>query len=194
MRIGGVSLYAALAAGAALLAVIAAAVLFWRERFERVPPRERYDQYIAQAADRHNVPPALVQAVIAVESSYRPRVRGKDGELGLMQITVPVAQDWRRHTGRKYGAKGLLLDPRLNIEIGTWYLGRALRRWREYRHGVKLALAQYNAGPGKVTEWVPQSPRADPIDGISYPGTRQYIKKVLSTCKRIRQTRDKKHE
>ncbi len=176
-----------IAVGGVLFLGVVAGLILWRESGREERMRERLGRYIRRASHRHNVSPYLIKAVIKVESSFQVHARGKAGEMGLMQIKEAVAKDWSRHTGRGYGAKGLLFDPRLNIEIGTWYLGRGLERWREYRHHVVLALAQYNAGPSTVTKWVPESMNADPLEKISYPGTRQYIKKVLTCRKQFRE-------
>ncbi len=141
--------------------------------------RQRYDNLILEAATRNHVPPLLVKAVIARESSFNPYARGAAGEIGLMQITAGAVSDWARITGHDVPLTGLLFDPTLNIEIGTWYLGRALAQWREYRDAERLALAQYNAGRERAKDWAPKDPReALRLSRISIGSTREYIKKV----------------
>jgi soluble lytic murein transglycosylase len=145
-------------------------------------PRQRsmaYDSIIWEASRRHRISPLLVKAVIRRESKFSPWARGRAGEVGLMQITDHVVQDWERWSGERCAAKGMLFDPRLNIEIGTWYLALALKRWRGYRDVEMLALAQYNAGPANAGRWAPKDPRERVLNRIRFPMTREYILKVL---------------
>jgi len=138
-----------------------------------------YKTMIEEAASRHSVSPDLVRAVIRQESEFRPRMIGGVGELGLMQITPNAARDWYRAHGREYRFRGLLLDPRLNIEIGTWYLARGLRYWEEYSDADVLALAEYNAGRRRVRQWAPDDPRENAIDSVGFSSTKAYIIRIL---------------
>lgn len=147
--------------------------------------RNRYDKIIWEAADRHRVSPFLVKAVIYRESSFQPWVTGDAGELGLMQIRKKTAvADWERVTGQRCPFGGLLFDPKLNIEIGTWYLGQAMRQWHDYRDREVLALAQYNAGRTNAKKWAPKDKRETVRRSkISFSSTREYISKVLEARK-----------
>jgi soluble lytic murein transglycosylase len=96
-----------------------------------------------------------------------------------MQITMAAVKDWERDTGQKCWLRGLLYDPELNIEVGTWYLSAALVRWRGYRDAEILALAQYNAGARNAARWAPSDPAdAMPLSRVSFPSTREYISRV----------------
>lgn len=96
-----------------------------------------------------------------------------------MQITPGAVKDWQRATGQRCRFNGMLFDPRLNIEIGTWYLSKAVATWQDYRDSDVLALAQYNAGPSRAREWRPKDPREElELSRISFPSTREYIKRV----------------
>ena len=95
---------------------------------------QKYDTLILEISERHGVDPCLIKAVIWRESGFRPYARGTSGEIGLMQIMPDKAvSDWARKHRRPDPPKGSLFTPRLNIEIGTWYLSRALRRWNSYK-------------------------------------------------------------
>ena len=88
----------------------------------------RYDELIVKAARRNGVDPCLIKAVIWKESRFDKRARGLKGEVGLMQIMPDLAAaDWARVKGFRTPSRGALFDPELNIEIGSWYLSRALR-------------------------------------------------------------------
>ena len=75
-----------------------------------------------------------------------------------------------------------LLSPELNIEIGTWYLSRALNRYRGSREAVALALCEYNAGPSRAEEWVPDpdTPDESVFDLISISSTKKYVLDILN--------------
>ena len=138
-----------------------------------------YDNMISSSARRHALPPGLIKAVIRQESKFRPWAAGHAGEIGLMQITRRAVTDWENHTGRRCEYNGMLRNPRLNIEIGSWYLGRAFDRWLEYRDAEALALAEYNAGRSSALKWAPDDKRESVLPRVSFPSTREYIKSVL---------------
>ncbi len=150
-------------------------------RMDRVALR----RIIHEAAARQGVSEMLVEAVIRRESDYRPLARGRAGEMGLMQITAGAVRDWERATGFHCANRGVLFDPRLNVEIGTWYLARALRRWRGYAGADILALAQYNAGPGNVGRWVARKGRGSGLESVRFSSTRKYIETVLDYRKQL---------
>jgi soluble lytic murein transglycosylase-like protein len=102
--------------------------------------RAAYDPIIARHAAENDVPLALAHAVIEVESSYRPNVRGSAGEVGLMQIKPATA----RGLGFRGSVKALY-DPETNIRFGMKYLGEARRLGDGTTCGTIL---KYNAGHG----------------------------------------------
>ena len=115
-----------------------------------------------EAARRHNLDPALVQAVVAVESGFRPDAVSPKGAQGLMQL-MPA-------TARYLGVKDSL-DPVDNLDGGVRYLRGLLQR---YNGDVKRALAAYNAGEGAVARHGGVPP---------YPETLAYVRKVLERVK-----------
>ena len=99
-----------------------------------------------------------------------------------MQVTEAAGRDWARATGRKDFGRDLLWDERVNIEAGTWYLSRALRRWQSKDDPVPFALAEYNAGLGNVLRWLPQGDAtmsAGFMAAIRFPSVRRYVETVL---------------
>lgn len=94
---------------------------------------------ILDAARRHRIDPALVAAVIRVESNFSPRALSPKGARGLMQL-MPA-------TARRLGV-GRVFDPRENVDGGTLYLSRLAERFGET--DVERILAAYNAGEGAV--------------------------------------------
>jgi soluble lytic murein transglycosylase-like protein len=122
------------------------------------PEDSPFHQLILQAADRHDVDPALVKAVILAESNYNPRAISRRGAKGLMQL-MPA-------TAKALGVKDLF-DPESNINGGVKYLRKLLDR---FGGDVELALAAYNAGSRYVRKYRGVPP---------FRATRFYIRKVM---------------
>ena len=123
----------------------------------RGPSRREYDGLILQLGRRHRVQPALVKAVIAAESNFRPEAVSRVGAQGLMQLMPATAQE--------LGVERPFVVHE-NIDGGVRYLRQMLDRYGD----VTRALAAYNAGPTAV----------DQYGGIPpYPETRSYVARVL---------------
>jgi soluble lytic murein transglycosylase-like protein len=85
-------------------------------------PVHSYDKLIAAHASKNGVPEALVHRVVLRESRYNPRLIGRGGCIGLMQIKLATA----RGVGYSGSAEGLL-DPETNLTYGVKYLAGAYR-------------------------------------------------------------------
>jgi Transglycosylase SLT domain len=104
--------------------------------------RDEYRPIIEREALAFGLPPALVDAVMAVESRYNPAVVGMDGEIGLMQVMPPTA--------RMLGFTGTAADlavPSTNIHYGVMYLAGA---WRLAGEDLCTAAMKYRAGHGET--------------------------------------------
>lgn len=121
-------------------------------------PEPPFHRLILQAADTHNIEPALIKAVILAESNYNPKAVSKRGARGLMQL-MP-------RTAAALGVEDLF-DPAENINGGVKYLRQLLDR---FDNDVRLALAAYNAGSRHVRNYNGVPP---------FNATRLYIKKVF---------------
>jgi len=117
-----------------------------------------FEQEIAEAAARYEVPPRLVWAVIHVESGFNRRAVSRKGARGLMQL-MP-------QTAAVLGVRDCF-NARQNIDGGTRHLRGLLVR---FRHDVRLAVAAYNAGEKPVLTYGGVPP---------YPETRQYVADVM---------------
>lgn len=146
----------------------------------------RYDDEIREVAARYGVDPLLVKAVIWRESRFHPEKVGGAGERGLMQVTEGAAQDWVRAEKIETFAPTDLFDSRTNITVGTWYLSKALERYRTKSNPVPFALAEYNAGRTRVDRWVGESgmgekaTAGDLLSAMDYPTTRKYISDIVA--------------
>ena len=145
----------------------------------------RYDSLIAQASARHGVNPSLVKAVIWRETRFQPQLQGSHGERGLMQITEVAATDWVKAEKVETFVPTDLFDPKTNIEIGTWYLGRAIKHWAHKDDPIPFALAEYNAGRTRVKRWEKSSGpitdfTAEDLKGVmDFPLTKQYVASIV---------------
>ncbi len=129
--------------------------------------------------------PALLLAVARQESLFDPAARSAAGALGLMQLMPATAEAMSRDLGERYTRSRLTRDPDFNVRLGAVYLGQQLAR---FDNEPVLALAAYNAGPRRVTDWLGQNgdPRGnDPyrlidwIELIPFAETRNYVQRVL---------------
>lgn len=134
-------------------ASVASPAVEWRQR------AATYSALIDRAAARAAVHPALVRAVIAVESAFQPRALSRAGAQGLMQLLPSTA--------RRYGV-GNAFDPEQNVGGGARYLSYLLAR---YKNNLELALAAYNAGEAAVDRHGGHIP--------PYAETRQYVPAVM---------------
>ena len=127
-----------------------------------------------------SVDPYLVAAVMREESGFNPGAVSSTGALGLMQIMPSTGRFIARKIGRDLNDKRELLDPDMNIEMGSWYLGHLARR---FDNDIVLTVASYNAGPSAVSRWTETLPVEldEFIESIPYPETRRYAKKVLKS-------------
>ncbi|HEY8184447.1 MAG TPA: lytic transglycosylase domain-containing protein [Pyrinomonadaceae bacterium] len=159
----------------------------------------RYDGLIARQAGIYRVDPDLVWSIIYEETYFSPWKNGKDGEIGLMQITPAVARQWASETGMReferqvaQSPASLLRDPERNIQIGCWYLEKIYEQFRDVPHPEARVIAAYNAGPSRAVEWSkvfegsPQLSREEFINKIDIPSTRAYVVSILERYRKLK--------
>ena len=123
----------------------------------RTAPPMKLERIVDEAAERHNLDPALVNAVITTESGWNPQAVSDKGAMGLMQLIPGTAE--------RFGVENPF-DPAQNIDGGTAYLKTLLDR---YNGDLTLSLAAYNAGEHAV----------DRNGGVPpFWETRRYVRKV----------------
>ena len=149
------------------------------------PARFRqYDRLIRSVAVKHDLDPMLVKAVVWRESRFDPRKYGTAGERGLMQVSEKAADEWARENKIDNFRVEELFDPRKNLEAGTWYLQRALKRWEEEADPLPFALAEYNAGASRAQRWAGATsgqpvPTNEFLRNIDFPQTRNYVDSII---------------
>ena len=134
----------------------------------------RHEDIIRQQAQAKGLDPALIAAVIYVESRFISGRTSAAGAEGLMQITPETARDIARRSGGTQFTVEDLASPQINISYGSYLLRELLDR---YGGDTAAALAAYNAGPGNADRW--GGANLEPGD-IPFPETRAYVDRVLS--------------
>ena len=150
--------------------------------------RERREQrYLAQcdaAAREFDVPLAMVLAVIRTESDFRPRAVSSAGACGLMQLMPETFHFLGEEKFEESLSDGALFDPIVNIRYGTCYLSYLYGRFGSW----PTALAAYNAGEGRVSEWLedPALSRDGALLRIPFAETASYVTNTLSAFEAYR--------
>jgi soluble lytic murein transglycosylase len=125
---------------------------------------------IVRESRRQGLDPVMVAAVIEIESRFDPFARSDVGACGLMQLMPPTAKELLSERDGRLVAARHLFNPVLNIELGTAYIARLLRRFDGDLH---RALIAYNAGPSVARSLVRGSK--------SYRRLQAYPRAVLAT-------------
>jgi len=121
--------------------------------------RKQFAPMVSTVAKENGLDPALLHAVITVESGYNPKARSSKGAAGLMQLMPGTA--------RRYQVTDIW-DPRQNVSGGARYLRDLLAM---FNNNMGLALAAYNAGESAVIQHGNRIP--------PYPETRSYVPRVM---------------
>ncbi len=112
----------------------------------RLPARQqrRVAVTIVREAQRHELDPMLIIAVIRCESSFNNYAVSHVGAMGLMQVMPATGSYLAEKAGFRLGRSTNLFDAETNIELGTGYLADLIKRFGT----LEKALVAYNAGPG----------------------------------------------
>ncbi|MCL5006030.1 MAG: lytic transglycosylase domain-containing protein [Acidobacteria bacterium] len=129
----------------------------WEFTDARPPSHTEIDSIVRRVANRYQIDPKLVRAVIQAESGYDPRAVSAKGAMGLMQLIPSTAQ--------RFGVANPF-NPKQNIEGGVSYLSYLLKL---FGGNLPLSLAAYNAGENTVI-------RSGGIPAI--PETEHYVREV----------------
>jgi peptidoglycan lytic transglycosylase len=164
----------------------------------------RYDELIAREAGIHHVDPDLVWSIVYEETYFSPWKKGRNGEIGLMQVTPVVAREWAVETATVLephaldDTTALLSDPDRNVKIGCWYLEKAGQDYRDTPGREARMLAAYNAGPSRAADW-DRVPRGTPplneqqfIARIDISSTRAYVTSILGRYQRVKSAKSGK--
>ena len=158
----------------------------------------RFDAMIARQAAIYRVDPDLVWSIIYEETYFSPWKLGKDGEIGLMQVTPAVGREWATETGMRELERqmtadphSLLRDPERNIQIGCWYLEKIWEQFQDAPDVEARMVAAYNAGPSRAVEWSrvqegKTQTGAEFITRIDIPSTKAYVLSIIGRYREMK--------
>lgn len=127
---------------------------------------------------------AVVYAIARQESTFNAKAVSHAGARGLLQLMPGTARATARTYGLSFDNGRLISDPAYNAQLGAAHLGELIA---EYNGSYILTFAAYNAGRGRVREWIeaygdPRNPSVDPIDWVEripFSETRNYVQRIL---------------
>jgi len=162
----------------------------------------RYDSVIAREAARYHVDPDLVWSIAYEESYFRSWMKGRNGEIGLMQVTPAVARDWASENANASMQQraatqvdDVLGNPERNIQIACWYLQKAGDEYKDVTGREARMLAAYNAGPSRAADWNRVETGGRPLNEeefiarIDIPSTRAYVTSILERYRRVKSSK-----
>ena len=146
------------------------------------------EEYIPDKYKNSKETIALIHAIAHQESNFKVNAYSSAGARGMMQLMPYTAKRVCKSLGIRYYKKKLTTNPQYNILLGTTYINQMLKK---FDNSLPLALASYNAGPGRVKIWLKRygDPRTgeisyhDWIESIPISETRFYVKKVISNLR-----------
>ena len=127
---------------------------------------------------------SMTYAVARTESAFNPRDRSSANAVGLMQVTPEAGRDTAKRFGVSYDWDRMVNDPVYNTQMGAAELSALVS---EYKGCHIMVFAGYNAGRGRVREWIkahgdPRDPNVDPVDWVEripLSETRNYVQRVM---------------
>jgi soluble lytic murein transglycosylase len=165
-----------------------ASLKFWQKLFP-LP----YKNEVFENARAHGLDPFYVAGLIRQESEFNPGAKSRASAYGLMQLLPATGRMLGRKEGMRAVPASLLLNPAVSIRLGTEYLRGQLDSWEGdwFR-----TLAAYNAGPGRVHQWLNWANFREPIEfveSIPFTETREYVQAVLRNADMYRELYSGKH-
>jgi soluble lytic murein transglycosylase len=130
------------------------------------------------------IEPSVIYSVARTESSFDQRDKSAANAVGLMQVTPEAGRDTAKRFGLTYDWDKMVSDPVYNTQMGAAELSALMS---EYRGNQIMTFAGYNAGRGRVRDWVqargdPRDPKVDPVDWVEripLSETRNYVQRVI---------------
>lgn len=150
----------------------------WDDLDIRFPMAHR--NTLVRTAQQRGLESSWVYAITRQESGFMDDARSHAGATGLMQVMPATARETARRFGIRLQSPRQILDPDLNIQLGTAYLSQV---HRQFGHNRILATAAYNAGPQRVRQWLNESRELEFdvwVESLPFDETRQYVQNVLT--------------
>jgi soluble lytic murein transglycosylase len=148
--------------------------IYWHLLF----PQPYWTELLADSG-KNGLDPYLVASLIRQESEFNATAVSRANAYGLMQLLPSVGRSLAKKHGMKRFDTKQLLDPAVNLELGTTNLKQVLDR---FGGQVEYALAAYNAGDTPVRQWLASNDYKDVpefVESIPYTETRDYVQAIL---------------
>ncbi len=160
----------------------------------------RFDSLIARQAAIYRVDPDLVWSIIYEETYFSPWKTGKDGEIGLMQVTPTVGREWATETGMRELERQMATDPRKSpARSGTQHSDRLLVSRKDLRT-VSGQAGSRDANGRRLQCWTKPRGRVEPdaaagnvqsgaefINRIDIPSTKAYVLSIMQRYRRAQE-------
>ncbi len=146
----------------------------WEALFPRV-----YWSDVKRFSEQNKLDPYLVSSLIRQESEFNPAAYSRANAIGLMQLLPKVGHTLARQVKIRHYSTNMLLEPTINIQLGTRYFAQLLDR---YNGVLEYSLAAYNAGSDRVDDWRGAGPYRDTaefVESIPFTETREYVQAIL---------------
>ena len=151
---------------------------YWDDLDVRFPMPHR--EQLVRAAKSRDIHSSWVFAITRQESAFMADAKSQVGAMGLMQLMPATAKETARRFGIPLSSPQLAYRPEVNIQLGAAYLSQI---YGQFNGNRVLASAAYNAGPGRVRQWLRGADHLSYdvwIENIPFDETRQYVQNVLS--------------
>jgi len=151
------------------------ALRYYEQRF----PLASQDGLVPQAEEA-GIDPSWAYAILRAESAWMSDARSGANARGLMQLVPDTAAEIARRNGLNWNGAESLYDPIVNITLGTRYLAQLAAR---FNGSPWLASAAYNAGPGRMNQWLAARGTLPPdlfVASMPFKETREYVARVMS--------------
>ncbi len=151
---------------------------YWDDLDVRFPMAHR--EHLVREAKNRDIHSSWVFAVTRQESAFMADAKSHAGAMGLMQLMPATAKETAKRFGIPLSSPQLAYRPEINIQLGAAYLSQI---YGQFNGNRVLASAAYNAGPGRVRQWLRGADHLSYdvwIENIPFDETRQYVQNVLS--------------
>ncbi len=138
-----------------------------------------YKDPLLTYAFKNEVDPYLLAGLIRQESEFSASVISRSNAHGLTQIMPATGKELARRLGIQGYTQRMLFEPSVNLQMGSYYLKTLIT---SLNGSLAQALASYNAGKGRVTQWLERGEYRDPaefIESIPFNETRGYVQSVI---------------
>lgn len=151
-----------------------------------------YRLQILKEANKRNLDPRLILAIMKQESQFKPGARSPSAARGLLQLTIDAANKYGKRVGYQRVTEDMLYRPDISIAIGAEYLAELSRMFTGLPEAIAAA---YNGGEDNVARWLARTNRRDPglfAAEVGFTESKNYVFRVMNNYRAYRQLYDAK--